>query len=82
MKLRLHAGEGDWYSLLDNGAMHFEGNRSAMTSYLKKHTKYSASKIESLINRSLTDWLDVTTNEQKIDKIRAIIKEEILKILK
>ena len=48
-KLRLHAGLGAWYSLFNNGTMHYEGNRADMTAYLKKHTKYSSEKINTLL---------------------------------
>mgnify|MGYP001562236174 FL=1 len=81
MKLKLHAGAGAWYALFNNGTMHYEGNRDNMTDYLKKHTNYSIDKINTLLNQSLTDWLEVIINENN-SKLRTVLKEEIEKIIK
>ena len=82
MKLKLHAGQGLWFSLFNNGTMYFEGNKTEMVSYLKKHTSYSNKTIENLMDRSFTEWVDIKTNESNVDKIRKIVREEIQIILK
>ena len=81
MKLKLHAGQGMWFSLFENGTMHFEGNQTEMVSYLKKHTNYSNSKISSLMDKSFTEWVPITIDEN-LDRLKQLIREEIRKILK
>lgn len=79
-RYKIKAGQGQWFVIYDNGTVVHESGLKDIKAYLKKNSQYSDSKIQNILDRSLTEFvpIDIKLTNESI-KLRNILFESNFK---